>query len=224
MAQVAEMAQDPTLLSELGWAQVATGLENCLRQVRADEAREDFFETGEPGYQPSTIEAFTSAARMLAQLGDERLYTAFQHQLGEDSPLQDFLQPAVEFAQTQGRVESYELGRAAEEKRMNERERVLNQEYRDIEAEARAGRCRGCRPARREPLPGGPALSPGRRPGSPPRTAPRDRRAGDGEPARPTPGCLPDGVRQRAFGVPRAAVPHALAGLRSTRGTEMIAL
>lgn len=134
MAQAAAMTgNDPMLLSEMAHESIGTHLQNALHQIRADEARGDFYDYGEPNYRPQTVDAFTSAARMIAQLGDPQLYAAFAHELGEDSPLQEYLAPAVEFSETRGRIESYDLARAAEEKRMSEREQALNREYRDIE-------------------------------------------------------------------------------------------
>jgi hypothetical protein len=133
MQQAAQMVGDPALISELAWETIGTHLQNALHQIRHDEAADDFYEYDEPAYRPETVEAFTSAARMLAQVGDPQLYAAFEYELGEDSPLQEYLEPAVEFAETQGRIESYELSRIAEEKRLSEREQALNREYLDIE-------------------------------------------------------------------------------------------
>lgn len=133
MRQVAAMSGDPSLLAELGWAQVGTALENALHQIRADEARDDFWDSEQPAYRPETVEAFSQATRLIATTRSPELYAAFQNELGEDSPLQEFLDPAIEFASTQNRIEDYGLAKAAEEQRMGEREQMLSREYADIE-------------------------------------------------------------------------------------------
>ena len=132
LAQAAELAGDPSLISELGWAQVGQHLQNTLHQIRADENRDDFWEHDRPPYRAETVESFASAARLLGSVGDPTLYAAFSHELGEDSPLHEYLAPAVAQAETMGRIESYELAKAAEERRMGEREQLLAREYSDI--------------------------------------------------------------------------------------------
>jgi hypothetical protein len=59
------------------------------------------------------VGAFASAARILASVGDRQLYAAFQHELGEYSPLQDYLPAAVEAAQRGQAIEAFGLAPAA---------------------------------------------------------------------------------------------------------------
>jgi hypothetical protein len=129
LQQVAELTPDPSLIAELAWGSVGTHLQNTLHQIRAYEDSDYFDGT----YPQEIAEAFASSARMLASAGDPQLYAAFEHELGEESPLVEYLAPAVQQAETQGRIENYELGRAQEEQRMEAREQTLNREYADIQ-------------------------------------------------------------------------------------------
>src|SRR5262245_56543867 len=70
MEQVTGMVEDPTLISELAWSSVGTHLQNSLHTIRAYE-ESDFYDPDD--YPPEVIDAFTSSARMLGQVGDERL-------------------------------------------------------------------------------------------------------------------------------------------------------
>jgi hypothetical protein len=137
MQYVASQIEDPNLrgqlVSELAWESVGTHLRNALHLIHADEAREDFYDYDQPNYRQETLEAFASAARMLGRVPDPQLFAAFQSELGEDSPLQELLAPVVQNEVEFGAFENYEVARAHQQSRMDERERLLSEEYREIE-------------------------------------------------------------------------------------------
>ncbi len=128
--QVMEHVQDPTLIAELAWTSVGTHLQNTLHQIRQYEASEYFDGT----YPQEIADAFASSARMIAASGDPQLYGAFANELEQGgSDLTEYLPAAVEFAETEGRIENYGIAAAQEQSRLEAREQMLKNEYADIQ-------------------------------------------------------------------------------------------
>jgi hypothetical protein len=132
LQQVIEHVQDPSLIGELAWSSVGTFLENSLHQVRAWEESRDYEDWEQP--PPEVVEAFTSAARMIAQTGDPQLYAAYQNELEQiGSELSEYLPNAVQYAAQEGALEGYELERAQVQAQIDARHEMLQREYGDIE-------------------------------------------------------------------------------------------
>jgi len=127
---------DPSIADELdwdlareAWAQVGVALQDSLRTIR------DWEETGEFGEEapPEVFEAFSSAARLLGSVGDPQLYQAFANELEAiGSEFSEHLPGMVEYAQGEQRLEDYDLVRAHEQARLDDRHEMLTREYDDI--------------------------------------------------------------------------------------------
>jgi hypothetical protein len=136
IAWIASQA-DPAIVEELGWDQaranwtaVGTFLQNTLNQISAVENSEYF----DGRYPEEVSEQFASAIRVLASTNDPTLTQAFQTELEDSgSDLIEYFAPALDIAQQHEDLNTYEAMRGYEQARLDERGKMLETEYQQIQ-------------------------------------------------------------------------------------------